>query len=114
MSYHRKPPALGLGDLAQTITSVLSTSADVATDPYLPELICRTRQLMAVEKKQTPSPCAQTPTGVPGGFGIRKLMMPVRAVVYAEQHRWVYPAAVAGVIGVPLLVGYLLGKGHKR
>jgi len=110
------PTTRSMGDLASTITNIasgLGVAADLATDPYLPETVCRVGQLGAIKKGQKPGPCVKTAKGLKGGVGLSKLVVPLRAYVYAEQHRWAYAAAVAGVIGLPLLLGYTIGKGSK-
>jgi hypothetical protein len=103
----RRPPAMG------DLTSVLSTAADVASDPYLPEVICHIQQLKNIDRNEPVTACAETPDGVVGGVGLRNAMVPLRAYVYAQQNVWVYPLALAVILGVPLLLGYELGKGNK-
>ena len=100
--YRGRP--MGLGDTLSTLTSA-------AQDPYLSETICRVGQLKAIENAQPVPGCAITAPNLGGGVGLRKVMPALRAYVYAEQHPWVYPAAVLGVIGLPMLIGYALGKG---
>jgi len=110
MSYHRKRTTVlqpaPLGD----VQSVVQTAADVLNDPYLSEAICHVQQLAAIENKRPVPTCTVTAPNLAGGVGIRKAMPAMRAYVYAEQHPWVKVAAVAGVLGVPMLVGYLLGR----
>jgi hypothetical protein len=115
MTYHRSRSSLG--DVASTIHSVatgLNTAVDIGTDPYLPETICRAQQLVAIENKRPVPLCARTADGLRGGIGLRGAMPVLRGYVYAQQHPWVYPAVGAVAIGVPILIGYLLGKGSKR
>jgi len=95
-----------MGDLA----SALSTAADVAGDPYLPEVICRIQQLKNIDRGETVATCIDTPEGVAGGVGLRNAMTPLRAYVYAQQNKWVYPLAVAAMIGIPMWLGYELGR----
>lgn len=92
------------------MSSVVSTAVDVADDPYLPEVICRAGQLHQIEVGQPVQACATTASGLTGGIGMRKIIQPLRAFVYAEQHRWVYPLAAAVIFGLPLAIGYTLGK----
>ena len=120
MSYFRKsgsPPARsslgGIVDTIKTVTSGVSTAVDISTDPYLPETICRAKQLAAIEDRTTVPTCTNTRPGLQGGIGLRKAMVPLRAYVYAEQRPWVYPVAIAAVIGIPLLVGVMIGKGSR-
>lgn len=108
MSYERKRGLDGM-----TATEVVNAAAGLSralTDPYLPEAICRAKQLYALRTGAKPAACTPLPLNLPGGIGIKKAIRPMRGVVYAEQHRWVYPAAVATVLGVPFLLGYLIGK----
>jgi len=110
VSYHRKhthlAPRAGLGDVVSAIT----TAVDVTKDPYFGETICRVRQLSAIEKRIAVPGCNTTAPNLGGGVGLRKLMPPLRAYVYAERHKWAYVAAGAGVLGLPLLLGYVLGR----
>jgi hypothetical protein len=57
-------------------------------------------------------PCPKTLTLSTAGVGIRRVVPVMRAVVYAESHRWVYAVAAVGLIGLPMLIGYSLGKGR--
>lgn len=123
MSYHRKSHSRygrrrsgGLGDVASSLANLASaihTGVEVGSDPYLPETICRAQQLIAIENKQPVPTCAETTGNLQGGIGLRIAMPVLRGLVFAQQHKWVYPVAVAGVIGVPMLVGYMLGKGKR-
>jgi hypothetical protein len=123
MSYLRKPsptfpsakPA-ALGDLASTISNLasgLGIAVDLANDPYLPETVCRVGQLRDIHAGKKPPVCVRTADKLPGGVGLRKLIKPLRGYIYAEQHKWVYAAGAAAIIGVPLLIGYALGKGKR-
>src|SRR6185436_16375530 len=126
MSYLRKPQTAismptspvteALGDLASTITNLASgigIAQDLATDPYLPETVCRIGQLRNINAGQKPTACVKAADKLPGGVGLRKMIKPLRGYVYAEQHPWSYIAGAAAVIGVPLLIGYMLGKGKR-
>jgi hypothetical protein len=110
------PSPAAMGDIGSTITNLASAvgiASDLANDPYLPEVICRVSQLKAINAGQRPGTCVKTAKGLRGGVGMGRFVEPLRAYVYAEQHRWVYAAAFAGIVGVPLLIGYALGKGSK-
>lgn len=98
-----------MGDLASTI----GTALDVASDPYLAEVVCRIGQLKSIDHGEVVATCAQTPDGSVGGVGLRNVAPALRAYVYAQQHPWVYPLAVAVVLGLPLWAGYRLGKDHR-
>lgn len=113
MSYHpNKTRSIaarqGMGDLE----SLVIAGINIANDPYLNEVICRARQLQAVKAKTAVPVCPNTAPGIPGGIGLERAVVPMRAYVYAEEHKWVYLLAGVGIIGLPLLIGYELGKGH--
>ena len=104
--YGRRP-SRAMGDIAGTITTAL----DVAADPYLPEVVCRVQQLTQIDHGQPVQACLDTPDTVVGGVGIGRAIPALRAYVYAQQNPWVYAAVAAGIIGLPLWIGYRLGKG---
>lgn len=98
-----------IGALAQA-GGALGTGAKVIQDPYLPEVLCRVNQLAEIEAGTKVTPCPAMAPGRAGGIGLRKVVAPLRAYVYAEQHPWVYPLGIAAVIGIPFLIGYLAGE----
>jgi hypothetical protein len=103
--YRRRLPSRAMGDVLDSITTTL----DVASDPAMPEVVCRVQQLQAIDRGQTVPVCAQTPDGV-GAPWIQNVLPVLRGYVYAQQNKWVYPLVVLGVIGLPLWVGYELGR----
>ncbi len=98
-----------MGDLIGTI----NTAVDVASDPYLGEVMCRIGQLKNIDHNEPVAVCADTPPGVNGGVGLHNAIVPLRAYVYAQQNTWVYPLAVAVLLGLPLFIGYEFGRGAK-
>lgn len=104
---------LGLGMSVSEVTDAISSMARALTDPYLPETVCRAKQIYAIRTGKTPPVCPKTKPNLPGGIGLSKAIVPVRGFSYAEQHRWVYPASVAALLGIPFVLGYLIGS-HKR
>lgn len=119
MTYHPRPRPLSLGadDLTSKLEEYLKTALSVSgqatavlSDPYLSEAACYVSQLSAIENK-TPMPvCQRLPPGRTGGIGLRKVLPAMRGYVFAEQHPLVKPLAVAAVLGVPFLLGYLAGR----
>lgn len=105
MPYCRHRAALG------DVASTLVTAAAVAGDPYFSEAVCHVGQLKAITAKLPVPRCGKTAPGLVGGVGLGRAMPAMRAYVYAEQQPWVYYAGAAAIVGVPMLVGYLLGKG---
>ena len=93
---------------------VIQAGAKVISDPYLPEVTCRLVQLSALENRQPVPACPSTPMDRTGGIGLRKLVRPLRAAVYAEQHPWVKPVALLAAIGIPVAIGYALGRKSRR
>lgn len=104
--YGGRPALGGVADVAQA-------AAELSTDPYLAETVCRLRQLKAIKNNEAPSPCIETAPGLVGGIGLRKAIRPLRAFVFAEQHPWAYALAAAVAIGVPVWIGYEIGRGSK-
>jgi hypothetical protein len=96
------------------VTSTLNTVLDVAGDPYLPEVVCRIQQLEAIDHGQPVPTCAETPDTVQGAQWAANLLPVMRGYVYAQQNKWVYPVAVALVLGIPMLIGYELGRSSSR
>lgn len=95
-----------MGDIGGTI----ATAFDVAADPFIPEIVCRVQQLKQIGGNQPVQICTDTPDTVVGGVGIRSAMPALRAYVYAQQNPWVYPLAIAAILGIPLWIGYELGR----
>lgn len=98
-----------MGDLASTV----GTALDVASDPYLSEVVCRVQQLKQIDHGEPVATCASTPDGVAGGVGLRNAIPVLRGYVYAQEHPWVYPVAVALILGIPMWIGYELAKGGR-
>lgn len=104
--YHRKTSLGGIGD-------TISAAASVVNDPYFNEAVCLAGQLRSVERGEPVIRCATTAPNLTGGAGLRGLMPALRAYAFAQQNKWVYPVALAALIGVPMLLGYELGKKHR-
>ena len=113
MSYHKRysrlRPAQAMGDVA----SIIGTVLDVASDPYLPEVTCRIAQLKNIDHNEPVQECTETAPGVVGGVGLANAIPVLRAYVYAQQNKWVYPLAVLAILGLPFWAGYEVGRGSK-
>jgi hypothetical protein len=109
-------------DLLACGRSAIGTAVGGATDPYFPEVICRFSQLQALSKGRTPlqalmgkkptvavPACAKTPPGK-GGIGLERAVKPLRAAVFVNQHPIAVWAGLTAILGVPMLVGYMIGK----
>lgn len=112
MSYHRNRHRLGSASPMGDVASVVKTGAEVVADPYFGETVCRVQQLRAIERGEKVVPaCATTPPNIGGGVGLRKAMPALRGYVWAERNRPLsYALVAAGVIGLPMLIGYAIGK----
>lgn len=101
----------GLGSLSSTI----GTAIDVASDPYLAEVVCHVQQLKNIDHGEPVAVCVPTPDGIqtPGGVGLRNAIVPLRAYVYAQENKWVYPLVIAAVLGIPMWLGYEFGRGKR-
>lgn len=111
--FRRKRSLSGLGGIADTVTTAL----DVAGDPYLPEIVCRVKQLKAIDHFEPVPACTNTPDGLvtlTSGVGLRNAVPALRAYVYAQQNKWVYLVGAAAIVGLPMLLGYELGKDHGK
>lgn len=124
---YAKPEAMGLSwddavgaakrYLSKSATGLSAASA-VLDDPYFPEVTCQILRLRDINKgiKGT-KPCPPTVTTAAAlrkGVGLVSVRRPLRAVVYAKANPWAAPLAAAVVVGVPMLIGYALGKKGKR
>lgn len=88
----------------------LSAIGNLASDPYSSEVVCHIQQLGQIKAGQVVQACPQTASGLPGGVGLDNVATALRFYVYAQQNTWVYPAAAVAILGVPFLLGYLLGE----
>lgn len=94
---------------------IADTIANIGKDPYLSEVACRAAQIVALQKGP-PYPvmqCARTAPGLTGGIGLSAAVKPMRAYVTVKKHPVLLPLGAAIVIGLPVLLGYYLGK-RKR
>ena len=105
--YGRKRTSMG--DVVSTIENALTTSVSIATDPYFPEVVCRVGQIQQADAGQVVQVCANTTPDYPTALG--RLITPIRMLAYAEQNKWAYFAAAAVVLGLPMWIGYEMGKG---
>lgn len=111
-----------IDNLLKCGAGVLGTAAGGVADPYLPEVFCRVSQLKAMTTGRTPVQilagkkptvpvpvCKLTPLGLKG-IGVEKAIKPLRAAVYVGQNPSVVWIGAAAIVGVPLLLGYMLGR----
>lgn len=121
-SRYATPMGDAISDIIKCGQTAIGTAIGGATDPYLPEAICRVGQLQALGKGRTPlqalfgkKPTVPVPTCVvmpPGkpGIGVESALKPLRALVYVNRHPSTVWLGVAVLFGVPLAVGYMIGR----
>ena len=98
----------GLFDAIGNLISGANTAVSLAQDPYAPEALCRIQQIQAAGNNQPVQPCADTVSSANTALG--RWITPLRMIAYAEQNRWVYGVAAAVVIGLPMYIGYRMGR----
>jgi hypothetical protein len=118
MSYRRTQfqEALGvdlttIAQYAAKLPQYAGTIAEVIDDPYLPELACRIDQIYEARHHLPIKVCAVTPPQTAAsGIGLGRGMPLIRAFSLAEQNPILFPLAAIVAIGLPILIGYKLGK----
>lgn len=94
------------------LAGIADTLASIGQDPYLSEVACRAAQIVAL-RKGPPYPvlqCTRTAPGLPGGVGLAAAVKPLRAYVTVKKHPALVPLGIAIAVGLPVLLGYYLGK----
>lgn len=91
------------------VTDTVSAAKAIVNDPAFATVIGLINQLNAAEGGGGSSGGGST-----AGIGLSAAVTPLRVVVYARKNPWVVPTAVAGVLGVPLLLGFLIGRRSSR
>lgn len=119
-----------MGDLSITgIVGALSSFAsidlalsDAVADPYFPAVVQSILDLDAVSNGRPPIDPTQgqqiadslkgvvSPTPGSPGLGLQGASYALDAYVWAKQNPWLFPFAVAAVIGIPMLIGYKMAK----
>lgn len=94
-----------------TLTDAQQTLAQIWEDPYVRESACRVGQLAALYQGP-PWPVPQcTRATAPGAYPwLIKLTPWLRMGVTVQKHPLLVPLAGAVALGLPILVGYWLGR----
>ena len=100
-----------MGDVFTNILGAAGAVSAAVSDPYFPETVCRIEQIQAADAGQSVPACS--PTASTQSTALGRLLIPLRAVAYAEQNKWVYPVAIAAILGLPLWIGYELGSSRR-
>ena len=119
-----------LGDISITgLVGALSSFADIdlalsdaVADPYFPNVVQSILELDAVSNGRPPIDPTKgqqivnslkgvvSPTPGSPGLGLQGASYALDVYVWAKQNPWLFPFAVAAVIGIPMLIGYKLGR----
>jgi hypothetical protein len=84
----------------------LGAAQKILEDPYFPKVTQAILELNRLEQRPGAPPKK--------GVGLDKVAKALGVYVYARTNKWVVPTALAVVIGVPLLLGYGIGKRSRR
>lgn len=94
-----------LAGIADDITKVMA-------DPYAKEVLCRAAQLVALQQGQLPvMQC--TKTASKEKTVLAKIVVPMRTAVAIKKHPILIPLGIGVAVGLPVLLGYWLGKRSK-
>lgn len=91
------------------VSGAVSAGKAVLDDPYLPEVTTLVMRLKAVESKRSGAAGGKTSKGV----GLGGIVTPLRLYVTAKESPVIGYAAIAGILAIPFLAGYFVGK-RKR
>lgn len=91
------------GDIIKTGTTILN-------DPALPKIIANVVELNSLEKSDAKTSSGQASGATGQGIGLRKVVRPLELFVFYRKNPWIAPVAVASLVGLPFLMGYLLGR----
>jgi hypothetical protein len=105
-----------VGDVISDLESALSEGTALASDPYMPEVVCHIEQLSQIHNGQAVQACAEVAYGTASPAGLGNFILPLRAFVYLQQNPWAYALLVGVVFGIPMYIGYDMGytDGKKR
>lgn len=109
-------PRTGAVALGSTASDIANKAAQVIGDPALPQVLSLVKQLYDLETSRpggAPS-TSSGPVNYRAGVGLSAAIAPLKVVLYVRKNPWVVPAAVAGVLGLPLMLGFSLGRASKR
>lgn len=95
---------VGMGSAAG---DAVTSAAAIIQDPALPKVLQLIVQLNKIEAASSGK------SGTSAGVGLSTIVLPLRGYVYAKQNPWVLPLGVAALLGIPMALGYTLGKRSK-
>lgn len=95
----------GIGQYLETASSVLGATKTVLEDPALPRVTALVMELHALQPK------SKGGGGPPSkGIGLNKIVAPLQFYVATQRNPLLGYAVIAGVLAVPFLLGYAVGK----
>ena len=112
----------GLVGALSSFADVDLALSDAVADPYFPNVVQSILELDAVSNGRPPIAPDRgasivgglknvvSPTPGSPGLGLQGASYALDVFVWAKQNPWLFPFAVAAVIGIPMLIGYRMGK----
>lgn len=104
--YVRHKQALGIDiqKYIDTAAPALAAVKNVLDDPALPKVTSLVIRLHGAQQAKPTVPGQPTPPKQPG-IGLSKIVKPLELYVYSQEHFWVLPAVLGGIIAIPFLLG---------
>lgn len=104
-----------IAGIANQLPTYLPLVLNVLEDPALDDVITEVAKMRATSTN-TPIEYDPSKWGVKKGVGIglSSVVKPLKALNYVQANKWVIPTAIVGVIGIPLLLGFTIGRVSKR
>lgn len=107
-------PTAGFFDTASKYLNqagdIIKTGTTILNDPALPKIIANVVELNSLEKSDAKTPSGQASGATGQGIGLRKVVRPLELFVFYRKNPWIAPVAIGGLIGLPFVLGYLLGR----
>ncbi len=104
--------SVGRAPLGTSATSVATNIAKVVTDPALPEVLSLIMQIKDTIPAAAPGSIVVGPASP--GVGLSRAVVPLEAILYARKNPWVVPVGVAALFGLPILLGFVMGRASVR
>jgi len=99
----------GVEELLGKVGSVAGTASHILEDPALPAILKSVSDLHKIEQKR-PSTKVRKASGEVPGVGLSKLAVPLGAFVFFRKNPLLGWAVLAGIIAIPVFIGYSLAK----
>lgn len=99
------------------MASALDTALSIVKDPALPTLVNRLTILRDLEVADSGAPAPAgppTPSGSTApGIGLHRAVSALDAYIWFRRNRWIVPAVVGGLVLIPGLVGFFVGRASR-